>query len=128
MADDVTTETDPEEIVRAIERTREELARTVDTIAGRLDPRTMAKYRIGRARAAVVHAVDGARDKLGLLDGRPTHDPAAFDAPAAQRARARWQTAASGKLAGVPKPAIGGGLAALLALAAVLAAMRRRRR
>ena len=41
---------DPEELLRSIERTREELAHTVDTIAGRLDPKRVAKRGVDAMR------------------------------------------------------------------------------
>jgi Protein of unknown function (DUF3618) len=92
--------TDPEELLRSIERTREELALTVDTIASRLDPKKVARRSVGKARAGFDAATGIARRKLDTV------------APAVRRA---------------PKPVAGGGLAALLALAAVIAARRRRR-
>jgi hypothetical protein len=88
--------TDPEELLRSIERTREELANTVDTIAGRLDPKQAAKRGVSAVRESVTSVFDGARAK---------------SAPAALRR--------------VPKPAAAG-LAALVALAAIMAARRRR--
>ena len=62
---------DPEELLRSIERTREELANTVDTIAGRLDPKRVAKRGVdamrdgGQLRISVRRSDEG-RD-LGLL-------------------------------------------------------------
>ena len=88
--------TDPEELLRSIERTREELANTVDTIAGRLDPKQAAKRGVSAVRESVTSVFDGARAK---------------SAPAA--------------LKRVPKPAAAA-LAALVALAAIMAARRRR--
>ena len=57
---------DPEELLRSIERTREELAHTVDTIAGRLDPKRAAKRGVDAVRDGVTTVVDGARVKLHL--------------------------------------------------------------
>ena len=99
---------DPEELLRSIERTREELALTVDTIAGRLDPKVAAKRGIGKVRSGVTGVVEGARLTLGIGNQVDEGDRVM---PAAKR---------------VPKPVIGGGLAALLAFAAVLAVRRRR--
>jgi hypothetical protein len=89
--------TDPEELLRSIERTREDLANTVDTIAGRLDPKQAAKRGVSAVRESVTGVFDGARAK-----------------------------SAPGVLKRVPKPAAAG-LAALVALAAIMAARRRRR-
>ena len=140
---------DPEELLRSIERTREELALTVDTIAGRLDPKRAAKRSIGKVKSGVTGAVDGARLRLHL--GQPGGTPVGFSEPtsdadmspdghpggAASAVRtakdaatyAAKNAAASIRpaLQRVPKPVIGGGLAALLALAAILAVRRRRR-
>lgn len=138
---------DPEELLRSIERTREELALTVDTIAGRLHPKRMAKRSIGRVRDGVTGAVDGARLRLHL--GQPGGEPIGFAEPTTPpttpsdvsglspnghaRASAAVGTAKNAvaalkpALQRVPKPVIGGALVALLALAAVLAARRRRR-
>ena len=57
---------DPEELLRSIERTREELANTVDTIAGRLDPKRVAKRGVDAMRDGVTTVIDGARVKLHL--------------------------------------------------------------
>jgi hypothetical protein len=119
---------DPEELLRSIERTREELAHTVDTIAGRLDPKRAAKRGVGAVRDGVTNVVEGAKVKLHLADGTPTGLGEAASAPgenaAASIAAARRAMAARAKRA--PKPAAGG-LAALLALAAIIAVKRRRR-
>jgi len=135
---------DPEELLRSIERTREELARTVDTIAGRLDPRFVAKRGVGKIRDGVTGVVGGVRARF---DHHPGHLPqfartslaetsvggasvggASADGGErgyhADKALAR----ASSALKNVPKPVIGGGLAALVALAAVLYANNRRQR
>src|SRR5471030_1264000 len=61
-----TVASDPEELLRSIERTREELANTVDTIAGRLDPKRVAKRGVGAVRDGVTSVVEGARVKLHL--------------------------------------------------------------
>ena len=111
---------DPEELLRSIERTREELANTVDTIAGRLDPKRAAKRGVGAVRVGVTNVVEGAKVKLHLAsDGTPTgagHDAEAPGEHLAVTAKARR----------TPKPAAGG-LAALVALAAIVAVRRRRR-
>jgi hypothetical protein len=41
---------DPDELVREIERTRENLARTIDTLAQRVSPSNVAKRAVLRAR------------------------------------------------------------------------------
>jgi len=127
---------DPEELLRSIERTREELALTVDTIAGRLDPKVAAKRGIGKVRSGVTGVVDGARVRFGIgasgsstgdtdgSPGQPAAAPgAAGDPSAAERGFGDVVVPAIRR---VPKPVIGGGLAALLAFAAVLAVRRRR--
>jgi len=134
---------DPEELLRSIERTRQEVALTIDTIAGRLDPKLAARRGIGAVRSSVVDVVDGARVKLHLGQERrlanfpegsqassDDHRPSRLLASASGAARSAKSKvdAARPALRRVPMPAIGGGLAALLALAAVLAAVNRRRR
>ncbi|MGH8890701.1 MAG: DUF3618 domain-containing protein [Acidothermaceae bacterium] len=140
---------DPEELLRSIERTREELARTVDTIAGRLDPKLAAKRGIGKVRSGVTSAVDRARVKLGIdhHTGQPVQTrPNTIEIPEAAgvpgfsssvssnglprespmaTARRKFEEIAPA-VKQVPKPVLGGGLAALVALAAVLAVRRRR--
>jgi hypothetical protein len=125
---------DPEELLRSIERTREELALTVDTIAGRLDPKLAAKRGVGKLRDGVTGLVDGVKARF---DHHADHTPQ-FDVPhvtepsddggegayRADKALAR----ASSAIKNTPKPVIGGGLAALVALAAVLYAANRRQR
>ena len=128
---------DPEELLRSIERTREELANTVDTIAGRLDPKRVAKRGVDAMREGVTTVVDGARVKLHL-GPEPGAAPAAASPEsesggAASSASEGSASAASSRFAQiapvvkrVPKPAAGG-MAALLALAAIIAVRRARR-
>jgi len=118
---------DPEELLRSIERTREELAHTVDTIAGRLDPKRVAKRGVGAVRDGLTTVVDGARVKLHMMSDGP-------DAPEPDAADAADERAAKTKLAQVPpiarrvpKPAAAGGMAALVAMAAIIAVKRRNR-
>ncbi|HEY5202646.1 MAG TPA: DUF3618 domain-containing protein [Acidothermaceae bacterium] len=120
---------DPEELLRSIERTREELANTVDTIAGRLDPKRVAKRGVDAMRDGVTTVIDGARVKLHLgpeQGAAPTAaqlpQPASNGSGAAQ---ARFAQIAP-VVKRVPKPAAGG-MAALLALAAIMAVRRARR-
>jgi len=121
---------DPEELLRSIERTREELAHTVDTIAGRLDPKRAAKRGVDAVRDGLTTVVDGARVKLHLgSDGSDAPEAAsvaqdaAFGGPSAP-SRLTAKVAPLAKR--VPKPAAGG-MAALVALAAIIAVRRRRR-
>ena len=122
---------DPEELLRSIERTREELANTVDTIAGRLDPKRVAKRGVGAMRDGVTTVIDGARVKLHLgpeTDAVPAAHPpasAADGAGASNPAATRFAQIAP-VVKRVPKPAAGG-MAALLALAAIIAVRRARR-
>jgi len=122
---------DPEELLRSIERTREELANTVDTIAGRLDPKRVAKRGVDAMRDGVTTVIDGARVKLHLTPepgAAPTASP-----PSTQSGTDGAPAAAASRFAQiapvvkrVPKPAAGG-MAALVALAAIIAVRRARR-
>jgi MYXO-CTERM domain-containing protein len=123
---------DPEELLRSIERTREELAHTVDTIAGRLDPKRVAKRGVGAVRDGLTTVVDGARVKLHMMsdaldpdaaDG--AQDAAEAEAPASSVARAKFAQVPP-IVRRVPKPAAAGGMAALVAMAAIIAVRRRR--
>jgi len=129
---------DPEELLRAIERTREELANTVDTIAGRLDPKRAAKRGVGAVRDGVTNVVEGAKVKLHLAsDGTPTgagqaaptpsENAAATIAPANERAQAIAAAKAAVVARARRSPNQTGGLAALVALAAIVAVRRTRR-
>lgn len=133
---------DPEELLRSIERTREELALTVDTIAGRLDPKTAAKRGVGKLRDGVTGVVDGVRARFdhhtdqvpefaATAQGQPS-SPDAHDAGyRVDKALASASSAAknaSSAVRNLPKPVIGGGVAALVALAAILYAANRRQR
>ncbi len=120
---------DPEELLRSIERTREELANTVDTIAGRLDPKRVAKRGVDAMRDGVTTVIDGARVKLHLSPETGA-TPAAADPPqpasnGSGAVQARFAQIAP-VVKRVPKPAAGG-MAALLALAAIMAVRRARR-
>jgi MYXO-CTERM domain-containing protein len=124
---------DPEELLRSIERTREELAHTVDTIAGRLDPKRVAKRGVGAVRDGLTTVVDGARVKLHLASDAPDAESADDDAVVAPSGSTVASTAKA-RLAQVtpivkrvPKPAAAGGMAALVAMAAIIAVRRRRR-
>lgn len=117
---------DPEELLRSIERTREELANTVDTIAGRLDPKRAAMRGVDAVRDGVTTVIDGARVKLHL-------GPEQSTAPKAVQPQSNGSSTGQARFAQiapvvkrVPKPAAGG-MAALLALAAIIAVRRARR-
>lgn len=117
---------DPEELLRSIERTREELANTVDTIAGRLDPKRVAKRGVDAMRDGVTTVIDGARVKLhlGPDEAAPAPSPRA-ESDGSATAQTRFAQIAP-VVRRVPKPAAGG-MAALLALAAIIAVRRARR-
>jgi hypothetical protein len=142
--------TSPEELLRSIERTRAELALTVDTIAGRLDPRTAAKRSVGRMRSSVTGMFDGGRGRRlrreepgeASFDGSATGGrgagahrrgepsrPSASSALEAAGGTAREAADSIGSaVRHIPPPAIAGVVAALVAFAAVIAARSRRRR
>ena len=109
----------------------EELAHTVDTIAGRLDPKRVAKRGVGAVRDGLTTVVDGARVKLHLMTDALEPD-AAQHAP--DTAETELPSVAKAKFAQVapivkrvPKPAAAGGMAALVAMAAIIAVRRSRR-
>jgi hypothetical protein len=131
----------PEELLRSIERTREELALTLDTIAGRLDPRAAARRGAGKVRSRVTGMFDGVRERRSrpqesagldgpISDGR---DGGADGHDASGRALVSSKVAAAAGTAReavrqVPTPAIAAALAAHIAFAAVIAARGRHRR
>jgi hypothetical protein len=145
---------DPEALLRSIERTREELAYTVDTIAGRLDPKRVARRGVDAVRDSVTSVIEGARVKMHLdaVDGTAgdeaydVDDDDASDAPLPYTAKDRAKAAVTAgwaqvaplakQLPGHAKrlpeqakklpPAASGGLAAFAALAAIVALRRRR--
>ena len=120
--------TDPEELLRSIERTREELALTVDTIAGRLHPRFVAKRGVGKLRDGVTGMVDGVKARFDhRVDELPQFEKGSDDESQRGYRVDKALARASSAMKNVPKPLIGGGLAALVALAAVLYAASRRR-
>jgi hypothetical protein len=121
---------DPEELLRSIERTREELANTVDTIAGRLDPKRVAKRGVDSIRDGVTTVIDGARVKLHLGPESDAAPSAAAPSSASSPSSDSQSSARFAQIAPVvkrvPKPAAGG-MAALLAFAAIMAIRRARR-
>lgn len=132
-----------EELLRSIERTREELALTVDTIAGRLQPKAAAKRGVTKVKSRLNSMVDGARSKVSR-DAEPSSKPSsepsseasseASSEPSSGGGTSPTETAgamlASAGIAvkskvapvarRVPMQALGGGLAALLAFAAIM--------
>lgn len=104
-------DTDPEELERRIERTRAELARTVDAIADRVSPKRVVRRSVARMRenAETLYAVVG--DMVGVPVSPAKSRP--YD-PWEQRERAR-------RLA-----LIGAGV--VLVVGAVVVLRRRRRR
>jgi len=120
---------DPEELLRSIERTREELANTVDTIAGRLDPKRVAKRGVDAMRDGVTTVIDGARVKLHLGSEpgvAPAAPPSSPSSPSSESPSSTRFAQIAPVVKRVPKPAAGG-MAALLALAAIMAVRRARR-
>jgi hypothetical protein len=57
--------TDPEELERRIERTREELARTIDEIVDRVSPKRVARRSVAKARANAERIIGSVGDYLG---------------------------------------------------------------
>lgn len=58
-------DTDPEALEKQIERTRAELALTVDAIADRVSPKRVAERGVARVRANAEHLATVARDLVG---------------------------------------------------------------
>ena len=54
-----------------IERTREDLAQTVDQLAAKLDVKSRARARATQTRVAAVQRLQGVRDAATGADGRP---------------------------------------------------------
>jgi hypothetical protein len=84
----MTDERTPETIVREIERTRAELADTIDAIADRVSPRRAATRTVGALRtqaSAMLSGRDGAGRPAAVLDAAPA-ESGAVDAGQRQRA------------------------------------------
>ncbi len=56
---------DPDALEREIERTRAELARTVDAIADRVSPKRVAERGVAKVRANAEHLVETVSDFVG---------------------------------------------------------------
>ena len=103
-------DTDPEALEREIERTRAELATTVDAIADRVSPKRVAGRQMAKVRATADHLLTSTRD---LLNPAPVYDDEQ-DEPGGQ-----------------PPPSLAPiliGIGAALAVAATITLWRRRRR
>lgn len=57
-------DTDPEALERQIERTRAELATTVDAIADRVSPKRVAGRQMAKVKATADHLLTSTRDLL----------------------------------------------------------------
>ncbi|MEZ0074012.1 DUF3618 domain-containing protein [Planotetraspora sp. GP83] len=64
-------DTDPDALEREIERTREELARTVDAIADRVSPRRVAERGVAKVKANAEHLVSSLGDLVGGVAPHP---------------------------------------------------------
>ncbi len=61
---------DPETLVTEIERTRDDLARTIDAIADRVNPASNARRAMQRVRAHAARIDKQAREQAGQVDKR----------------------------------------------------------
>ncbi|MDF5752627.1 DUF3618 domain-containing protein [Spongiactinospora sp. TRM90649] len=85
---------DPDELERTIERTRADLARTVDAIADRVSPKRVAERGVARARANAEHLLSTVSATVGDMVGlggppRPVYGPDA-ELPADGRSDDLW--------------------------------------
>ncbi|MFF5209797.1 DUF3618 domain-containing protein [Streptosporangium sp. NPDC000396] len=65
-------DTDPAELERRIERTRAELAQTVDAIADRVSPKNVARRTVARAESNAKQFLVSIGDKIGdVVGGAP---------------------------------------------------------
>jgi hypothetical protein len=69
-------DTDPDALERQIERSRAELAATVDAIVDRVSPKRVAERGVARVKANAEHLLAAARDMVGGV----TH-PARYSEP-----------------------------------------------
>ncbi|RBQ14892.1 DUF3618 domain-containing protein [Spongiactinospora rosea] len=60
---------DPDELERTIERTRADLARTVDAIADRVSPRRVAERGVAKVRANAEHLLSTVGSTVGDMVG-----------------------------------------------------------
>lgn len=66
-------DTDPDALERRIERTRAELARTVDAIADRVSPKRVAERGVAKAKANAMDFVASVEDMVLGPRGLPAH-------------------------------------------------------
>ncbi|MFD8529234.1 DUF3618 domain-containing protein [Streptosporangium canum] len=62
-------DTDPAELERRIERTRAELAQTVDAIADRVSPKNVARRTVGKAELSAKQFLASVGDRVGEVVG-----------------------------------------------------------
>ncbi|GAA1305932.1 hypothetical protein Psi02_22950 [Planotetraspora silvatica] len=82
-------DTDPDALEREIERTRAELARTVDAIADRVSPKRVAERSVAKVKANAEHLVSSFGDLVGgstsrsaaEMEGEERYPPAQSMAP-----------------------------------------------
>lgn len=114
-------DTDPDELERKIERTRAELARTVDAIADRVSPKRVAQRGVARAKENAETLLATVSAKVGDAIGDLM---AALPAPADGKPRDPWEERERARrLAPVVI-----GVGAALAVGAAIVLWRRRRR
>ncbi|GAA0978446.1 hypothetical protein GCM10009555_041480 [Acrocarpospora macrocephala] len=132
-------DTDPEALERKIERTRTELARTVDAIADRVSPKRVAERNVARVKAQAEHVVTtigdfvggGAQRPNGAGRGLGATSPVANGAAPAAANGAASPGEAEGWEDEYPPPNIAPiliGVGVALAIGAAIIIMRRRRR
>ncbi|GIH27265.1 hypothetical protein Aph01nite_55750 [Acrocarpospora phusangensis] len=128
-------DTDPEALERKIERTRTELARTVDAIADRVSPKRVAGRNVAKVKAQAEQVVTSIGDFVGA---RPNGSSRGFGATA-PLANGAAPSSANGAAPGetetweddYPAPNLAPvliGVGVLVAVGAAILIMRRRRR
>ncbi|MFC4057499.1 DUF3618 domain-containing protein [Planomonospora corallina] len=110
-------ETDPAELERRIERTRAELARTVDEIADRVRPRNVARRTVARMEANAKEFVASLGDRIGDAVGASPRAVKPGEEP-----QDLWAEEAP------PLAPVLVGVGAVLVVGAVVVLVRRRRR
>ncbi|GII58941.1 hypothetical protein Pth03_73300 [Planotetraspora thailandica] len=63
-------DTDPDALEREIERTRAELARTVDAIAERVSPKRVAERGVAKVKANAEHLASSIGELVGVSPGQ----------------------------------------------------------
>lgn len=74
-------ETDPAELERRIERTRAELAQTVDAIADRVSPKQVARRTAAKAESSAKQFLTSVADRVGDAVGGTSRPAAVRDEP-----------------------------------------------